>query len=312
MSSETDLISKTSALKKDLGAVILAHNYQSPEVQDIADFVGDSLELSIKAMQSGSRVIVFAGVDFMAEQAAVLNENSVVLHPEPNARCPMASMVSVDDVERARRRYPRAPVVMYVNSPATVKAKADYIVTSANAVEVAKAIEAEQIIFGPDRHLADYIAEKTGKHVIPIPENGHCPVHTRFEFNTIKTLKSIYRDCVFIAHPECPRGIRSIADFVGSTSQMVKYVKSCKARCFLIGTEIGIIHRLMRERGDAVYIPASTSAICEDMKKITLEKIYYSLKHGVYRVSVDSSIAYRVRKAIENTFNVLGVEVPWK
>jgi quinolinate synthase len=298
-------------LKKRLGAVILAHNYQPPEVQDVADFVGDSLELSIKASQVNAKFIVFCGVDFMAEQAAVINEESIVLHPDPKAMCPMAAMISVEDIHEARKQHPKAPVVIYVNSPAAVKAEADYIVTSANAVDVVKAIDSDTILFGPDKHLAEYVAEKTGKKVIPVPEYGYCPIHVKFNADEVMMLKSIYRDCVFIAHPECPRNVRDLANFVGSTSQMIKFVKNNPDKCFLIGTEVGIIHRMIEENRDKLFIPASTSAICKNMKKITLDKVYNSLKSEAYRVSVNREIAAKVRRALENTFSILGVEPPW-
>jgi quinolinate synthase len=233
------LVQEISSLRRELGAVILAHNYQLPEVQDVADFVGDSLELSIKAREAGARVVVFCGVDFMAEQAAALNESAVVLHPDPEARCPMAAMITVGDVLRARKLFPKVPVVMYVNSPAVVKAEADYIVTSANAVDVVKAIESDVIVFGPDRHLAEYVAEKTGKIVIPVPSDGHCPVHVKFSAREVSVLKSIYRSCVFMAHPECTASVRALADFIGSTSQVVKFAKNCQAKCILVGTEVG-------------------------------------------------------------------------
>jgi quinolinate synthase len=306
------LVDEVRRLKRERGAVILAHNYQLPEVQDVADFVGDSLELSIKAAEVGAKLIVFCGVDFMAEQAAVINDSATVLHPDPDARCPMAAMISVDDIRRARKLFPRVPVVIYVNSPAVVKAEADYVVTSANAVDVVKAVESDIIIFGPDRHLAEYVAEKTGKIVIPIPPNGHCPVHVRFRADEVRILKSLYRDAVFIAHPECPAEVRSLASFVGSTSQMIKFVKSCDScRQVIVGTEVGIIHRLARENPNKVFIPASTNAICTDMKRITLEKVYRSLRDGVYRVEVPREVAEKVKRAIENTFRVLGREPPW-
>lgn len=299
-------------LKEKMNAIVLAHNYQPPEVQDVADFVGDSLELSLKALETRARFIVFAGVDFMAEQAAILNENSVVLHPDPDAKCPMAQMVTVDDIEKAKRMYPKAPVVVYVNSPALVKARADYVVTSANALKLVKALDSDTIIFSPDRHLAEYIASETGKEVVAVPNDGHCPVHTKFNPVAIRELLRIYREAEFIAHPECPYEVRRLAKFVGSTSQMIGYVSSSRCKTFLVGTEVGIIYRMARENADKVFIPASTDAICNDMKRISLEKILKSLRDGVHRVSVDKEVALRVRKAIENTFSVLGVDIPWK
>lgn len=307
-----DIVQEINKLKKELNAVILAHNYQSPEVQEVADFVGDSLELSIKSLETKAKYIVFAGVDFMAEQAAVLNEEAVVLHPEPDARCPMASKILVDDIIRVRKMYPDAPVVIYVNSPAIVKAYADYVVTSANAVKLVASLNVDKIVFGPDPNLGDYIARKTGKIVIPLREDSYCPVHVKFNSYQIRELKKIYGG-KFIAHPECSEEIRVLADFVGSTSQMIKYVRECNnCKTIIVGTEIGIIYRMIKENPDKILIPGSTEAICEDMKKITLEKIYTSLIKKIYRVSIEKPVAEKVKKAIENTFNVLGVVVPWK
>jgi quinolinate synthase len=306
-----DTVKEVTKLKRELRAIVLAHNYQPPEVQEVADFIGDSLELSIKASQVDANFIVFCGVDFMAEQAAIINEEVVVLHPDPEAKCPMAAMISVEEIHRAREQHPKVPLVIYVNSPALVKAEADYVVTSANAVEVVKAIDSDVVLFGPDRHLAEYVSEKTGKKVIPVPEGGYCPVHVKFNANEVRLLKSIYNDLLFIAHPECPASIRALADFIGSTSQMISFVRKSSRRGFLVGTEMGIIYRMIKENKDKLFIPASTSAICEDMKKITLDKVWKSLKDKAYRVEVDKKVAKKVKKALENTFNVLGVEPPW-
>lgn len=307
-----DIINEVMRLKKELNAIILAHNYQPPEVQDVADFVGDSLELSLKALEVNVKIIIFAGVDFMAEQAAILNDEAVVLHPEPEAGCPMARMITVEDVEKAKKLYPEAPVIMYVNSPAIVKAKADYIVTSANALKLIEKLQADTVIFGPDKHLAEYAAEKTGKRVIAIPQDGHCPVHVKFSAVEARELLRIYQGAEFIAHPECPREVRMLANFVGSTSQMIKHVASSSNRTFIVGTEIGMIYRMMKCNSDKVFIPASTNAICGDMKKITLERILRCMMERSHVVSVDRSVALRVRRAIENTFISIGVEVPWR
>ncbi|MEM4579969.1 MAG: quinolinate synthase NadA [Acidilobaceae archaeon] len=299
-------------LKRDLNAVVLAHNYQKPEVQEVADYVGDSLELSIKASETKARYIVFCGVDFMAEQAAILNEDSIVLHPDPEARCPMAAMITPEEVLKAKKKHPKAPIVMYVNSPALVKAYSDYVVTSANAARLVAALKEDTVIFGPDRHLAEYIAEVTGKTVIPVPANGHCPVHQRFSEEAILELKRIYGEAEVLVHPECPRGVRRLADYTGSTSQMIVRARRSDSRVFLVGTEVGIIYRMLRENPGKVFIPASSEAICWDMKKITIEKVYLSLKNKVYRVVVDKEVAERVRKAIKNTFLALGEPIPWK
>lgn len=307
-----DLLGEIQGLKRDLSAVVLAHNYQPPEIQEIADFVGDSLELSVKALEVKAKFILFAGVDFMAEQAAILNENSIVLHPDPGAVCPMAQMISLNDVKKAKRAYPGAPLVIYVNSPAVVKAEADYIVTSSNALKLIESLPHDTVIFGPDKHLANYVEEKTGKEIIKVPECGYCPVHVKFNASSIEELKRVYRDAVFMAHPECVREVRGLADFIGSTSQMIKYVRDSNKKLFIVGTEIGIIHRMLKENPDKMFIPACTEAVCENMKKITLSKVYASLKNRVYRVFVERDVAARARRALENTFNVIGVEVPWR
>lgn len=307
-----EAVERLTKLKRELNAVVLAHNYQPPEVQDVADYVGDSLELSLRALESDARVAVFAGVDFMAEQAAVLNDRLTVLHPDPGAVCPMARAIDVEDVRRARRMYPGVPVVMYVNSPAPVKAEADYVVTSANALKLVEALEADTVIFGPDRHLAEYLAERSGKKVVPVPPDGHCPIHARFNPGEIRELIRVYGNAEFVAHLECPREVRALAKFVGSTSQMLKYVETSPSRVFIVGTEIGIIHRMRKSNPGKVFVPASSCAICYDMKKITLEKILRSIEERKYVISADKWVASRVKRAIENTFFLLGVEPPWR
>ncbi|MEM0340851.1 MAG: quinolinate synthase NadA [Acidilobaceae archaeon] len=307
-----DYVEEIKKLKREMNAIVLAHNYQDPLIQDIADYVGDSLELSIKASTANVKYVVFCGVDFMAEQAAALNEKSVVLHPEPQAKCPMAAMITLQDVLEAKKKYPKAPVVMYVNVPALVKAYSDYVVTSANAVKLVASLKEDTVIFGPDKHLANYISRMTGKEVIPIPRDGFCPVHVVFNKAEINELRKLYRGATFIAHPECPHEIRELAEVIGSTSQMIRQVRGVASKVVLVGTEIGIIYRLSKENPDKVFIPASTNAICWDMKKITLEKVYNSLKNKVYRVEIDKEIRDRLKKAIENTFNVLGEEPPWR
>lgn len=307
-----DITDEITRLKKEKKAVLLAHNYQPPEVQDIADYVGDSLELSVKAMMSDAEIIVFAGVDFMVEQAYILASNKKVLHPEPEAKCPMAAMISVDDIRRARKRYPKAPVVVYVNSPAEVKNEADYVVTSSSALRLVSSLEEDTVLFGPDRNLADYLALATGKNVIPLPPNSHCPVHEKIRIHYVLEAKRKLPHAKFVAHPECLREVRSLADYIGSTSQMVKFVKESGSKDFIIGTEVGIIHRMTRENPGKNIIPAYDKAICDDMKKINLEKILISLKNEIYPVKVEDRVRERVKSVLERTFEILGVDVPWR
>ncbi len=310
--AKQEIIEKIHSYKRTLNAVILAHNYQVPEVQDIADYIGDSLELSIKAMDLDAKYIVFAGVYFMAEQASILARDKKVLIPDPLAGCPLADMVSVDDVKWARRKYPDAPVVMYVNSSAAVKAEADYIVTSSSAVKLMSRLEQETIVFGPDHNLAEYVAEKTGKKIIPLPPHGHCPVHVLIKPEHIIMLKNKYPDAKITVHPECDTSVRRLADHVGSTSQMLRYVLETSGEVFIIGTETGLIYRILRENGGKKLLPAYPGAICRDMKKITLEKIYRSLRDKIYPVEVPREIADKVLKVLERSYELLGVEIPWR
>src|SRR3989304_8524949 len=218
-----NLTDKITKLKKQKKAVILAHNYQRPEIQDIADYVGDSIELSRKAMlEKEAEIIVFCAVDFMAESAAILNPNKKVLLPTLGARCPMAQMLTVDEIKRAKAQHSNAPVVLYVNTLAETKAECDICCTSANAVEVINSLSADTGLFGPDRNLAEYVAEKTGKTLIPLPEWGFCPTHLLFQHEDVTVLKQQHPDAVVMVHPECSAEMRKVADFVGSTSKMCR------------------------------------------------------------------------------------------
>lgn len=307
-----NIVEEIIKLKEGKRAIILAHNYQPPEVQDIADYVGDSLELSIKAMLSDAETIVFAGVDFMVEQAYVLAPNKKVLHPEPDSKCPMAAMITVEDIRRARAKYPKSPVVVYVNSPALIKAEADYIVTSSSALKLVSNLEEDTVLFGPDRNLADYLALATGKRIIPIPPDSHCPVHEKIKVEHVIEAKRKFPEAKVVVHPECTRDVRSMADYIGSTSQMVRFVKESGSKSFIIGTEVGIIHRMLKENPGKSVVPAFDKAVCDDMKKINLEKILLSLRSETHRVKVDEKISVRVREVLERSFELIGVEAPWR
>lgn len=297
-------------LKKERDAVVLAHNYQLPEVQDVSDFVGDSLELSIKATKLSNKVVVLAGVDFMAEQAAILNPNKVVLHPERRATCSLANYLTLEVARAYKEKYPEAPLVVYVNSYLEVKAISDYIVTSANAVEVVKRIDAPRILFGPDRNLAEYVAEKTGKEVIVVPQESHCYVHSHIiSREDIILAREKYPNAKIVVHPETPKDVRELADFVGSTSQMMKYACSCENNQVVIGTEIGLVHRLKKECPGKEYIPLNDAAICRFMKQITLKSIRDSLKEMKNRVVVDENLAKKAREKIIKTYELVGIKL---
>src|SRR4030042_190970 len=282
-----NLTDKIQKLKKEKKAVILAHNYQRPEIQDVADYVGDSIELSRKAMQeTQAEIIVFAAVDFMAESAVILNPKKKVLLPTLGARCPMAQMLTVDEIKRWKTLYPNATVVLYVNTLASAKAYCDICCTSANAVEVINSLDAETVLFGPDRNLAEYVAEKTGKTLIPIPEWGFCPTHLLFQPEDVKVLKLRYPDAAVMVHPECSSEMRKAADFVGSTSKMCRYARESSAKTFIVGTEEGLLHRLRREKPEKQFIVAYEGAVCPNMKLTTLERLYVALKEEKYAVKV--------------------------
>ncbi len=287
----------------ELKASIMAHNYQPPEVQDIADFVGDSLELARESMKSDSRYIVLAGVDFMAETAAILNPEKVVLIPSDLAGCEMAQFLDADMVKEYRRRYPDAEVVLYVNSTAECKAEADVICTSANAAKIVEAVESRRVLFGPDANLAEYVSERTSKTVIPLPSRGHCYVHTNFSPERILEMKRESGGEV-MAHPECVKRVRDIADFVAGTGGMIRHVADSKARRFIVATECDMTHRLRRLYPDREFTPAWEKAICLGMKQTTAEGILQALTYRRYVVHVDEGVAGRARKAIERMFEL--------
>ncbi len=300
-----DLTEKIQKLKKEKKAVILAHNYQRPEIQDIADYVGDSIELSRKAVEEkDAEIIVFSAVDFMAESAAILNPNKKVLLPCLGARCPMAQMLTVDEIKRAKKQYPKAPVVLYVNTLAQCKAECDVCCTSANAVEVINSLDADTILFGPDKNLAEYVAEKTGKTLIPIPENGFCPTHLLFQPEDVKVLKMQYPKAIAMAHPECSLEMRKVADFIGSTSKMCRYARESHARDFIVGTEEGILHRLRKENPDKKFYLAYEGAICPNMKLTTLDRLYAALKEEKNVIKVPDVVAKKARASLERMFEV--------
>ncbi|MGQ9506742.1 MAG: quinolinate synthase NadA [Candidatus Bathycorpusculaceae bacterium] len=299
------LADKIVKLKKEKKAVILAHNYQRPEIQDIADYVGDSIELSRKAMEEKkAEIILFSAVDFMAESAAILNPEKKVLLPSSGARCPMAQMLTVEEIKRWKALYPLVPVVLYVNTLASAKAYCDVCCTSANAVKVIEAVNAETVLFGPDRNLADYVQRKTGKTIIPIPEWGFCPTHLLFQPEDVQLLKMQYPEAVVMVHPECSLEMRNIADFIGSTSQMCRYAREKNAKTFIVATEEGLLHRLRKDNPEKQFILAYEEAVCPNMKLNTLDRLYTALKEEKYVVTVPEAIAKRARKALEKMFEL--------
>lgn len=293
-------------LKKEKNAFILAHYYQEIEIQDLADLVGDSLGLS-KAARDVKDVdmIVFAGVYFMAETAKILNPEMKVLIPNVNAGCPLADQCSPDIVGDAREKHPGAPVVVYVNTTAVTKAAADVTCTSSNAAQVVKNLNAKKVIFGPDRNLGEYVQQQIpGIEIIPMPADGHCYVHRRFDVETINAYKKQYPDAVVMAHPECSKEVQAIADVVGSTSAMVKFGKETIAKTIIVATEKGLVDRLSRDYPEKNFILAKDTAICKNMKKITLENLRDALLYEQYEVIIPKDIQDKAEKAIERMFEL--------
>ena len=299
-----ELIDKIEKLKKERKAVILAHNYQIPEVQDIADFVGDSLELSIKASQTDAELIVFCGVHFMAETAKILSPKKTVLLPARDAGCPMADMITAEQLRALKTEHPAAKVICYVNTSAEVKAECDLCCTSANAVRMVGEVlkDAKEIIFVPDRYLAAFVSAKTGREFITWP--GFCPTHARILPEHVEAARVRHPGAVVMVHPECRPEVAAIADMVISTGGMSRYAKETPAREIIVGTEPGIIHRLKKEVPDKIFHPITDTVVCPNMKKTTLEKILWSLEDMTHRIEVPDQIASRARRSIETMLNI--------
>ena len=304
-----ELLEKIENLKQQLKAVILAHNYQPGEIQDLADFTGDSLGLSIKASQTNAETIVFCGVYFMAETAAILSPRKTVLLPEKQAGCPMADMITAEQLRDLKEKHPDALVVCYVNSPADVKAQSDYCCTSANAVALVDSLPADKkIIFVPDKYLGGFVAEKTSRDIVLWP--GYCPTHIYITEDDIKQAKAQFPDAIVMAHPECTEPVRKLSDQILSTSQMLGFVNNSDAKRFIVATETGIIHSLKKQNPEAEFIAASQKAICPNMKKITLEKVLWAMENSAqggtkYNVTVPDEIRKRAQKALDRMIEVL-------
>jgi len=298
------LLQKIQELKHRRNAVILAHNYQPGEIQDLADFTGDSLGLSIRAAETDADVIVFCGVLFMAETAAILSPEKTVLLPEKHAGCPMADMITAEQLRKLKQQHPEALVVCYVNSTAEVKAESDYCCTSANAVELVNSLPADaQVIFVPDRHLGTFVAQQTGRNIILWP--GYCASHVVITEDNIKAAKAKHPDAVVMAHPECTEPVKALADKILSTGQMLNFTANTDAKTFIVATENGIIHALRKRNPQAEFIPATERALCPNMKKISLEKIVASLEDMRYRIVVPEKIRVRAKKALDRMVAVL-------
>jgi quinolinate synthase len=297
------LINKISILKEKKNAIIIAHNYQRGEVQDIADFVGDSLGLSRNAAKTDADVIVFCGVHFMAETASILSPDKIVLIPDINAGCPMADMITAKELRKKKREHPNAVVVCYVNSSAEVKAESDVCCTSANAVNVIKNIASKEILFVPDQYLGHYASTKTSKKIILWP--GYCHTHLKILTQNILRLRKEYPEAIVMVHPECRPEVIALADEVFSTGGMIKFARESNTNQIIVGTEKGIIHRLSKENPQKKFIPVSDNAICPNMKLTTLEKILWVLETMNNQIKVPEEIRVRAQSAVERMLTIV-------
>ncbi|MFH1327461.1 MAG: quinolinate synthase NadA [Candidatus Bathyarchaeota archaeon] len=305
MSETGNIVEKIEKLKREKKAIILAHNYQRPEIQDIADYVDDSVGLAKRAMEEkDAEIIIHCSVDFMAETAVLLNPDKKVFLPSLGSKCPMAAMLPASQVKAARKQYPNLPIVLYVNTSAEAKAYSDVCCTSANASKIVASLESDEVIFGPDANLAWYIQKETGKKIITIPETGFCLTHILFLKEDILLLKDEHPNAKVMAHPECTPDVQEIADFVGSTTGMCKYVQSSPNKEFIVGTEVGLIHRLKKENPDKIFIPAYKDAFCVNMKRNDLRKVYLTLKEERNRVLVPNSVMKKARESLEKMFEI--------
>lgn len=288
-------------LKEEKNAIILAHNYQPKEIQEIADFLGDSLELCIKASEIDDKdLVVFCGVDFMAETAYILNRDKKIVIPDINAECPMAHMLPEEELLKAKEEYPDAGVILYVNSIAEAKQHADTLCTSANAVKITESLPHDKILFGPDNNLGAHVSAKIDKEIIPTPKGGHCYVHKLFHVEDVELKREEYPNAIIICHPECNIDVQQACDEVLSTGGMMRYIAESDAEEFVIGTEIDMITRLNSEIPGKKLYPMLEGAICETMKLHTLEKVRDALKNEEPVITLPDEVADKSLKAVKH------------
>ena len=292
------------ALRQQRNAVILAHNYTRPEIQDIADFVGDSLELSRKAAECHAPVIVFCGVRFMAETAKILSPESIVLHPNPLSGCPMADMADPDAVAAYRKEHPEALIVAYVNTTAATKTEVDLCCTSGNAEKLIASLPPEQkILFLPDANLGSNLNAKLNRHMELWP--GYCPTHNRIMPEHILAAKERHPNALVLVHPECLPAVVKLADQALSTGGMLKYVRESACREFIIGTECGILHRMQKENPDKTFYPLEPAVVCPNMKKITLEDVLFCLRDMTPEIELPEDVCRSAKAPIDRMLEAL-------
>jgi len=292
------LAKQIASLKKQLNAIILAHNYQRAEIQDVADYTGDSLELSRKAAGTVAEVIVFCGVHFMAETAKILSPEKIVLLPDLEAGCPMADMITAEQLDGEKAKYPGVQVVCYVNSSAAVKAGSDICCTSANAVQVVQALDRERpVLFVPDQYLGHYAMRKTERQMHLWP--GYCPTHMRIGVEDIAKKREQYPGAMVLVHPECRPDVIDAADEALSTGGIIRYARSYEGSTLIVGTETGILHRLRKENPAVEYVPVTERGLCPNMKRITLEKVLWSMQQMQPQIEIPERVRQAALKAVE-------------
>lgn len=298
-----DLKVKIQRLKKQRNAVILAHNYQLDEVQQMADYVGDSFYLSKMAANTDQDMIVFCGVRFMAETAKILSPQKVVLLPESDAGCPMAEMVTAEDLRTLKAEHPGVPVVCYVNSTAEVKAESDVCCTSANAIQVVAALPEDKVIFVPDENLGHYIATQLPAKKL-ILWKGHCATHVKVQPENVKMARAAYPGAEVLIHPECIPEVVAMADFVGSTSAIIHYAEQSSAKTFIVGTEMGVLVKLKESQPDKQFFLLHPGLICPNMKKVRLQSVYEALLHKQHEIIVEEQMAFQAKQALRRMLEV--------
>jgi quinolinate synthase len=299
-----EITDKIKKLKQEKNAVILAHNYQRPEIQDIADFVGDSLGLSIEASHTNADIIVFCGVHFMAETAKILSPKKKVLLPDINAGCPMADMIDAESLKTLQEKHPNAVTLCYVNTSAAVKAQCDYCCTSSNALKMVQHIllTHQEIVFVPDKYLAQYVSAQVGHNFIMW--NGYCPTHVKILPENIVQAKKRHPQAKVLVHPECKPDLTALADLVASTEKMCGYARNTSETDFIVATENGIIHRLKKENPAKNFYPAADAAVCPNMKRITVEKVLWSLEDLSFEITLPTDIMDKARISIERMLQI--------
>ena len=293
-----EMISEIKRMKREKNAVIVAHNYQVDEVQELADVVGDSFKLSQYCASTNADIVVFCGVHFMAESAKILSPEKTVLLPEIDAGCPMADMVTAEALIEEKKKHPDAAVVCYINTSAAVKAECDICCTSSNALRVVRSIPDKEILFVPDKNLGSFIAKQVPEKTFHL-WNGFCITHHRVGRDDVEKAKSIHPDALVLAHPECRQEVLEMADFVGSTAQIIEYAKRNNHDKYLIATEMGILHQLKKDNPDKTFCLLTQGLVCPNMKKTSVESVYNALKYNRYEITLEKEVIERARRSLE-------------